>query len=70
MTIADPTDPYGYKNAPIANSLHHTYGENSLPYLKQIAHETTQIWVRTECAKELVSADQPEGFQFLLQAMD
>jgi hypothetical protein len=70
MTIADPADPYGYKNAPLANPLHHAYGEKSLPYLKRIARDTAQIWVRTACARELVFADQPEGFQLLLQAMD
>jgi hypothetical protein len=70
LTKADPTDRYGYKNSSLAYSLHRAYGDASLPWLKQAARDTKQIWVRTSCAKELVLADQSEGFEFLLQAMD
>jgi hypothetical protein len=69
LTKADAADKYGYKNSSLAYSLHRAYGDASLPWLKQAARDTKQIWVRTSCAKELVLADQTEGFEFLVQAM-
>lgn len=70
LTKADPADRYGNKNASLAYSLHRAYGDASLLWLKRAARDTKQIWVRTSCAKELVLADQAEGFEYLLQAMD
>jgi hypothetical protein len=70
LTKADPADQYGYRNSSLAYSLHRAYGDASLPYLKQAARDTKQIWVRTSCAKELVLADQTEGFEYLLRATD
>jgi len=70
LTGADSADPDGRENASLPYSLHRAYGDLSLPWLKQAARDTRQIFVRTSCAKELVLANQPEGFQYLLQAMD
>lgn len=67
---ADPGDPYGRENSSLAYSLHHAYGDASLPWLRQAAHDTKQIFVRTSCAKELVLANQPDGFEYLLQSMN
>lgn len=70
LTKADPADPNGYRNSSLAYSLHRAYGEASLPWLKQAARDTRQIGVRSACAEELIIADQPEGFEYLLRAMD
>lgn len=70
LVRADPADPYGRENSSLPYSLHRAYGDASLPWLRQAARETKQIFVRTSCAKELILADQPEGFEYLLQAID
>jgi hypothetical protein len=67
---ADPADPYGRQNSSLPYSLHRAYGDSSLPWLKQAARDTRQIFVRTSCAKELVLANQPDGFEYLLQAIN
>ncbi|HEX4137788.1 MAG TPA: hypothetical protein VHY84_24475 [Bryobacteraceae bacterium] len=54
----------------LAYSLHHAYGDAALPWLKKAARETNQPALRQACARELVIAGEPEGFQYLLQAMD
>jgi hypothetical protein len=41
-----------------------------LPWLRQAARDTKQIFVRTSCAEELVLANQPDGFEYLLQSMN
>jgi hypothetical protein len=69
LTRTDPADPYGRMSSSLPYSLHRAYGDASLPWLKQAARDAKQIFVRTSCAKELVLADQPEGFKYLLQAM-
>jgi hypothetical protein len=70
LTTADSTDPDGRANSSLPYSLYHAYGDAALPWLKQAARDTKQIFVRTACARELVIANQAEGFQYLLQAMD
>jgi hypothetical protein len=51
----------------IANEFH---GDAALPWLRRAAPETNQPALRFACARELVVAGEPEGFQYLLQAMD
>jgi hypothetical protein len=70
LTKTDPADTYGNKNSSLAYSIHRAYGDAALSYLKQAARGTKQIWVRTSCARELVLAGQPEGFHYLLSAID
>ena len=70
LSDADAADPYGYRNSSLAYALHRAYGDAALPFLKQAARNTKQIWVRTSCARELALAGEPEGFQNLLRAMD
>jgi hypothetical protein len=60
----------GVMDASLPYGLHRAYGDAALPWLKKAARETNQPRVREECAKELAIAGEPEGFQFLLQAMD
>jgi hypothetical protein len=70
LTRADASDPDGNKNSSLPYSLHRAYGDASLIWLKQAARDTKQIAVRIWCAKELVLADQPEGFAYLIEAMN
>ena len=60
----------GAMDVSLAYGLHHAYGDAALPWLKKAARETNQAALRQACAKELVIAGEPEGFQYLLQAMD
>jgi hypothetical protein len=60
----------GSMDVSLAYSLHHAYGDAALPWLKKAARETNQPALRQACARELVIAGEPEGFQYLLQAMD
>jgi hypothetical protein len=60
----------GAMDVSLAYSLHHAYGDAALPWLMKAARETNQPGLREACARELVIAGQPEGFQYLLQAMD
>jgi hypothetical protein len=64
MRAARPT-PMGVRTPP-AYSLHRAYGVASLPWLRQAARDTKQILVRTSCAKELILANQADGFAYLL----
>ena len=59
-----------HENTSLPYSLHHAHGDASLPWLRQAARDTKQVFLRTSCAKELVIANQPEGFEYLLQALD
>jgi hypothetical protein len=60
----------GAMDVSLAYGLHHAYGNAALPWLKKAARETTQPALREACARELVIAGEPEGFQYLLQAME
>jgi hypothetical protein len=60
----------GAMDVSLAYSLHHAYGDAALPWLKKAARETNQAVLRQACARELVVAGEPEGFQYLLQSMD
>jgi hypothetical protein len=51
-------------------ALRYAYGNAALPWLKKAARETDQPALRLECAKELVIAGEPDGFQYLLQAIN
>jgi hypothetical protein len=67
LTKGDPADPYGRELSSLPYSLHRGYGDAALPWLKQGARDTKQIFVKTNCARELALANQPEGFQYLLE---
>ncbi len=60
----------GSMDVSLPYSLHHAYGDAALPWLKKAARETNQPVLRQACARELVIAGEPEGFYYLLQAMD
>jgi hypothetical protein len=60
----------GSMDVSLPYSLHQAYGDAALPWLKKAARETNQPVLRQACATELVIAGEPEGFYYLLQAMD
>jgi hypothetical protein len=57
-------------NVSLPYALHHAYGDAALPWLRKAARETNQPALRRACARELVIAGEPDGFQYLLQAID
>jgi hypothetical protein len=60
----------GVMDVSLAYGLHRGYGDAAFPWLKKTAQETNQAALRQACARELVIDNEPEGFQYLLQAMD
>jgi hypothetical protein len=68
LTQTNPASPNSMDTS-LPYSLHRGWGDASLPLLKEAARDTTQPGVRISCAKELIIAGEPEGFQYLLQAI-
>ena len=52
--------PYALRNA---------YGEAALPYLETALKNSHYIWVRTNCARELMLAGRHSGFAFVDEAI-
>lgn len=46
------------------------YGNEALPYLEQAMTSSPAVFVRTNCARELVLADRPAGFAFIADAIE
>jgi len=69
LTRTNPADPNSMDTS-LAYSLHRGWGDAALPLLRQAARDTTQPGIRLSCARELIIAGEPEGFQYLLQAME
>lgn len=61
----DSGDPHGYRHASVAEGIG-SYGGVAIPYLHRLLQNSRQTWVLTSTAKELVSMDDPDGFQFFI----
>src|SRR3569833_2218249 len=68
LTETNPASPNSMDTS-LAYGLHRGWGDAALPLLKQAARDTTQPGIRISSAEELIIAGEPEGFQYLLQAM-
>jgi hypothetical protein len=54
-------------NLPYA--LRNSYGEAALPYLEIALKNSHYVWVRTNCARELILAGRHSGFAFVADAI-
>lgn len=67
----DEDDPHNYLvGSGLPSALRSAYGVAAIPHLKAILKESKQTWVRVGCAQELALAGEPEGFLFLIDAIE
>jgi hypothetical protein len=58
-----------YEFSSLPSSLHHAFGDAAIPYLDNMLERSEFTRVRTNCARELVLANRPEGFAFVADAI-
>lgn len=63
------SDLYGSDISGLAYSLIRGYGDRAIPYLERAVSESPYAFVQTESAKQLALKGRPEGFRFLLDAV-
>ena len=63
-------DPMNRELASIPYALRNSYGEAAIPFLEAGVKESEYVWVRVNCARELVLAARPAGFAFIVDAME
>lgn len=63
-------DPLSSEMSLLPNALHSAYGEASLPFLEAALLKSEQVWVLTNCARELMSANRRTGFAFVARAIE
>ena len=63
-------EPLDHSLSSLPNVLRGNYGAAALPYLEDALAKSNQTWIRTNCARELVLANRPSGFAFLLDAIE
>jgi hypothetical protein len=63
-------DPLSYKLASLPYALRNSFGDAALPYLESALKNSDFVWVRTNCARELILAGRPSGFAFAAQAIE
>jgi hypothetical protein len=56
--------------ASLPYSLHNAYGAAALPVLENALKNSGYIWVRTNCARELIVENRPSGFAFVADAIE
>jgi hypothetical protein len=55
--------------ASLPYALRNSYGEAALPYLETALKNSHYVWVRTNCARELMLAGRRSGFAFVAEAI-
>lgn len=55
--------------ASLPYALRNSYGEAALPYLETALRNSHYVWVRTNCARELMLAGRRSGFAFVAEAI-
>jgi hypothetical protein len=63
-------DPLSGSFSSLPNALRYAYGEAALPYFESALKKSGDVWVQTNCARELVLAGRPDGFAFVAQAIE
>ena len=63
-------DPMQTTYAYLPSAIHKVYGEAAIPVLESAIEKSGYIWVRTNCARELVLEGRKSGFAFIEQAIE
>jgi hypothetical protein len=63
-------DPLSYKLSNLPYALRNSFGDAALPYLESALKNSELVWVRTNCARELILAGRPSGFAFVALAIE
>jgi hypothetical protein len=63
-------DPLGSELSSLPYALRKAYGAAALPVLENALKKSGYVWVRTNCARELILEDRPSGFAFVAAAIE
>ncbi|MEP7366391.1 MAG: hypothetical protein ABI972_24300 [Acidobacteriota bacterium] len=63
-------DPLNSSLSSLPYSLRNNFGPAAIPYLEAALAQSPQTWIRTNCARELIAANRPSGFAFVLDAIE
>jgi hypothetical protein len=63
-------DSRSYELTSIPYALRNSYGEAAVPFLESAIKDSRYVFVRTNCARELVIAGRPAGFAFIADAIE
>jgi hypothetical protein len=63
-------DPLSAELSSLPYSLHKAYGAAALPVLENALKNSGYVWVRTNCARELIGENRPSGFAFVADAIE
>jgi hypothetical protein len=62
-------DPLSAELSSLPYALHNAYGAAALPVLENALKKSGYVWVRTNCARELIIENRPSGFAFVAEAI-
>jgi hypothetical protein len=63
-------DPLSGELSSLPYALHNAYGAAALPVLENALKKSGYVWVRTNCARELIVENRPSGFAFVADAIE
>jgi hypothetical protein len=63
-------DPMSADLGSLPYALRNSYGDAALPYLESALAKSQYVWVRTNCARELILAGRSSGFAFVADAIE
>jgi hypothetical protein len=63
-------DPLSGELSSLPYALHNAYGAAALPVLENALKKSGYVWVRTNCARELIIENRPSGFAFVADAIE
>jgi len=62
-------DPLSTELASLPYALHNAYGAAAAPVLENALKKSGYVFVRTQCARELINENRPSGFAFVAEAI-
>jgi hypothetical protein len=63
-------DPLNRELSSLPYALRNAYGAAALPVLEDALKKSGYVWVRTNCARELILENRPSGFAFVVDAIE
>jgi hypothetical protein len=70
LTAPATGDPFKRELASLPYALRNSYGDAALPILEDGLQRSGSVFVRTNCARELVLAGRSSGFAFITKAIE